>query len=154
MDGLTDKQAAFVREYLIDLNASQAAIRAGYSEHSAGTYAAQLLALPGVHAAIEAGKLARQQRVEVDQDYVLRTIIETVERCRQSAPVLDRKGEQVYTETPDGRSVPAYTFDSKGVLKGCELLGRHLSLFNDKIDVTVHDTAQRILEARKRARGG
>lgn len=153
MDGLTDKQAAFVREYLIDLNATQAAIRAGYKETHAGNYAAELLAQPEVRAAVEAAKLGRQKRVEVDQDYVLRTIIETVERCRQAEPVLNRKGEQVYTETPDGAVAAAYTFDSKGVLKGCELLGRHLSIFNDKIDVTVHDTAQRILEARKRARG-
>lgn len=154
MDDLTPKQQAFVREYLVDLNATQAAIRAGYSERSAAEQGAQLLVVPKVLAAVEAGKLARQERVEVKADYVLRTIIETVERCRQAEPVRDRKGKRVYTETPDGQLVPAFMFDSKGVLKGCELLGRHLSLFNDKLDLTVNDTAQRILEARKRAGGG
>lgn len=73
-------------------------------------------------------------QVELDEAYVLGTIRETVERCRQSDPVLDRKGEQVFTETPDGESAAAYIFDAKNVLRGAELIGKHLGMFKEKVE--------------------
>jgi len=48
---------------------------------------------------------------------------------------LNRKGEQIYVETPDGDMLPAYEFDAKDVLKGCELLGKHLGMFVEKHEV-------------------
>lgn len=53
---LTSQQTRFVSEYLIDLNASQAAIRAGYSEKAASRYGSKLLATPAVKAAVDAAK--------------------------------------------------------------------------------------------------
>ena len=136
---LTPKQELFVQEYLKDLNATQAAVRAGYSEKTAGAIATENLAKPLIKKAIEAAMEDRKERIQVDQDYVLRVIIETIERCMQSAPVKDATGKQVMVETPDGNMVPAYTFDPKAVLKGAELLGKHKGMFVEKREVTGKD---------------
>jgi hypothetical protein len=81
------------------------------------------------------------ERTKVTQDYVLETIVETVERCKQASLVLDRKGEPVLVETPSGDLAPAYTFDARAVLKGAELMGRHLKMFTDKQELTGKDGA-------------
>jgi phage terminase small subunit len=60
--------------------------------------------------------------------------------------VLDKKGNQVYVETPDGEMLPAYVFDAKDVLKGCELLGKHLGMFIDKKEVTGKDGGPLIIK--------
>lgn len=133
MAKLTDKQAAFVREYLVDLNATQAAIRAGYSERTASRIGPQLLGKTWVREAIEKAQAKRAQRVEVTQDYVLSNLVEVVERTMQRAPVLDRKGEQVTDE--EGRAV--WTFDAKGANRALELLGKHLGIFTDKVRAEV-----------------
>lgn len=134
MAKLTAKQQRFVEEYLIDLNATQAAIRAGYSKNSARQIGDENLAKPAIAEAVQAAMNERSQRTEIEADYVLSTIQETVERCRQVAPVLDRQGAQVYVNTPNGEIAPAFMFDAKNVLKGCELLGKHLKLFTDKVE--------------------
>lgn len=138
---LTPRQDRFVEEYLVDLNATQAAIRSGYSVKTADQQGPRLLANPKIAARIQELMEGRSKRTEITADYVLTTIRETVDRCRQVAPVLDRKGKQVYVETPDGAEVPAFAFDSGGVLKGCELLGKHLKLFTDKHEHTGKDGA-------------
>ena len=133
MPKLTDKQTAFVREYLVDLNATQAAIRAGYSERTASRIGPQLLGKTWVREALEKAQAKRARRVEVTQDYVLSNLVEVVERTMQRAPVLDRKGEQVTDE--EGRAV--WTFDAKGANRALELLGKHLGIFTDKVKAEV-----------------
>lgn len=133
---LTPKQSAFVREYLVDLNATQAAIRAGYSEATAKQQGARLLTNVDVAAIVQSAMDARAERTDITADYVLTTIRETVERCKQAVPVIDRKGDPVLVELPDGSVAPAYTFDSTAVLKGAELLGKHLKLFTEKHEIT------------------
>lgn len=71
---LTAKQRAFVREYLIDLNATQAAIRAGYSEDTARSIGAENLTKPDVMAAIEAAMKLRSERTQITADMVLREL--------------------------------------------------------------------------------
>ncbi len=137
---MTPKQQRFVHEYLIDLNATQAATRAGYSKRTAGQQGERLLKNVEIAAAVQAAMDARSARTEITADYVLATIRDTVERCSQATPVLDRKGEPVHVETPSGDDVPAYTFDSNAVLRGCELLGRHLKLFTDKVEANISTT--------------
>jgi phage terminase small subunit len=132
----SNKMKMFVKEYLIDLNATQAAIRAGYSKKTAKQAAQRIMNRDDVKELLQKEMDQRAERTGITADYVLNTIYETVERCRQAYPVLDRKGNQVYAETPDGEMLPAYTFDSKGVLKGCELLGKHLKLFTEKHEHT------------------
>ena len=136
---MNDKQESFVREYLIDLNATQAAIRAGYSEATAYSQGQRLLKNVEVADAIQKQMDKRAKRVEVTADYVLETIVSTIERCKQAEPVIDRKGDPVMVETPDGAIAPAYTFNAAGVLKGAELLGKHLKLFTEKHELTGPD---------------
>ena len=87
---LTPKQARFVDEYLIDLNGTQAAIRAGFSKKSAHDIAAQLLGKTHIKAAIDAAKAARMQRVNIDADYVLRRLYEMAEADRKD--IYDENG--------------------------------------------------------------
>jgi phage terminase small subunit len=136
---LTGKQKQFCIEYLVDLNATQAAIRAGYSAKTAQEQSSRLLSNVIVSQHIQQLMNERAKKVSVDSEYVLKTIVETVERCKQAYPVLDRKGEQVYVRVGDDDNAPlapAFTFDSGAVLKGAELLGKHLKLFTDKTELT------------------
>lgn len=137
--GLTAKQKAFVMEYLIDLNATQAAIRAGYSQASAYSIGEENLKKPEIAAAVQTAMDERAKRTRITQDYVLQGIRDTVERCRQAEPVLDRKGNPVLVETARGEMAPAYTFNAVGALKGYELLGKHLKMFTDKTELTGSD---------------
>lgn len=133
MPKLTDKQTAFVREYLVDLNATQAAIRAGYSGKSAARIGVELLNKTHIAQAVAVAQAKRARRVEVTQDYVISNLVEIVERTMQRAPVTDRKGGQVTDE--DGRAV--WCFDAKGANKALELLGKHLGIFTDKVKAEV-----------------
>jgi len=127
---MTPKQARFADEYLIDLNATQAAIRAGYSEKTAEQQGNRLLGNAKVAAYIAASQAKRSERTEITQDYVLSSIFSAMERCKQAEAVLDRRGKAVLVDTPAGDLVPAYTFNAMGVFKGAELLGKHLGMFN------------------------
>ena len=80
---LTDKQAAFVQEYLVDLNATQAAIRAGYSAKSASKISGELLGKTVVAQAISEAKAARAEVVTRTAADVLRDIIAVTEEARQ-----------------------------------------------------------------------
>lgn len=136
MDQLTDREKLFVAEYLKDLNATQAAIRIGFTPSSSHAHGYILRHRPRVAAAIEAAIGERVERIELESDFVVETILETIQRCRQATPVLDKRGQPVYVETPNGDEVPAYTFDAKNVLKGAELLGRHLGMWKDRVEFT------------------
>lgn len=65
------KQRRFVEEYLVDLNATQAAIRAGYSRKTAASIGEENLRKPEIQAAIKAAMTARQERTEITQDRVI-----------------------------------------------------------------------------------
>lgn len=74
MAALNEKQKRFAAEYLIDLNATQAAIRAGYSEKTAGRQAFDLLKKPEIQDAIQQGMQKRSERTEITQDQVLQEL--------------------------------------------------------------------------------
>jgi len=74
LPSLTPQQARFVEEYLVDLNATQAAIRAGYSEKTARSIGCENLTKPNIAAAVAAGQAARSARVAITQDDVLREL--------------------------------------------------------------------------------
>ena len=124
---MTDKQSIFVQEYLKDLNATQAAIRAGYSAHTAYSIGQENLNKPEIKQAIDAAMSERQQRTAITADYVLHSLHEIAQRCMQKSPVMT-KGEQAIDE--EGRHL--WTFDARNAIRALELIGRHMGMFTDK----------------------
>jgi phage terminase small subunit len=122
---LTPKQQRFVEEYLVDLNATQAAIRAGYSQRNADKIGSQLLGKARVAEAVAAAQSRRAKRVEIDADWVLERLRQNVERAMQAEPVLDREGN------PTGE----YTYQGAVANRALELLGKHQGMFTDRVQV-------------------
>ncbi|MGG2139985.1 terminase small subunit [Symbiopectobacterium sp. RP] len=125
MAKLTDKQELFAREYLKDLNATQAAIRAGYSEKTARKIGSENLSKPDLTERIAELNSERMQRVQIDADYVLRQAVKLHERCMQEVePITDRRGEEVKDD--QGRTI--YHFDAKGAAAALKLVGEHITV--------------------------
>jgi phage terminase small subunit len=123
---MTPKQQRFAEEYLIDLNATQAAIRAGYSAKRASEIAYQLLQKTTVQDAISEGQRRLSEKTGRDAKDVLRDI----QQATKDAWAAD---------------------DLRIVLKGLELEGRHLGMFTDKVSVNITDgLAERLDRAMKR----
>ena len=141
MTNLTPKQQRFVDEYLIDLNATQAAIRAGYSIKTAKVIAAQNLSKLNIQKAIQEAQNKLQERTEITQDYVLKSLHSIVERCMQQEAVRSRDGSPLLIEGPEGDLIALFEFKENGALKGLELLGKHLGMFKEKIELTGKDGA-------------
>ncbi len=93
--GLTARQSRFVDEYLKDLNATQAAIRAGYSEKTARAQGQRLLTNVDIEAAVQERMNRRSERTHIDADFVINGIVKNIGRCEQGAPVIDKAGEPV-----------------------------------------------------------
>lgn len=132
---LTPKQEKFVEQYLLDLNQTAAAVRAGYAENSAKATACELMKEPKIREKIQAAMDARSKRTEITADYVLGVVKDTVERCRQAEPVMEWDPVEK-SMVPTGE----YKFDSRGVLKGCEMLGKHIKLWDEppKVDINLN----------------
>jgi phage terminase small subunit len=118
MKRLTMKQELFVQNYLVDLNATRAAVRAGYSEKTARKIGSENLSKPVICAAIQSAASERIERTKIDADYVLQGAREMFERCMQRVPVLDGEGN----ETGE------WKFDSSGAGKALKLLGDHVQV--------------------------
>lgn len=129
---MTNKQTIFVAEYIKDFNATQAAIRAGYSEKTAGAIGAENLTKPEIQEAISTAMSERAKRTELTQDYIVSNLMEIVSRTMQATPVI-RKGEQLTDENGQG----VWEFDAKNALRALELLGKHLGMFSDKIKAEI-----------------
>ena len=132
---MAPKQQRFVEEYLIDLNATQAAMRAGYSQQTAHSIGHENLSKPEIAEAIAKAAADRAERVKIDADYVLRQAVKLHERCMQEvSPMTDRKGDPVRDEAGN----PLYEFDSLGASKALELVGKHVAVqaFKEKVDLT------------------
>ncbi len=91
---LTPKQARFVEEYLVDLNATQAAIRAGYSAKTAYSQGERLLRNVEVAAAVAEAKPARSERTKINQDWVIERLVGVYEASMEARPVCDKNGEE------------------------------------------------------------
>ena len=124
MTKLTSKQELFCLEYMVDLNATQAAIRAGYSENSAGAIGGENLQKPEIQERIQELKAERASKVLITAEDVLKNIIAIGDRCMQKEPVM-----------VDGEPSGDFKFDPSNALKANELLGKHLAIFTEKVKV-------------------
>lgn len=127
---LNAKQEMFCKEYLVDLNATQAAIRAGYSERTARVTASKLLAKANISARVKELKDKRAEELELDAYWVLKRLKEVSDRSMQAEPVMmfdPGLGELVETGE--------YQFDSQGANRSTELIGKHIGMFDPKLDL-------------------
>ena len=136
MGKLTAKQEMFCKEYLVDLNATQAAIRAGYKEANAKQTATENLSKPIIAQRIQILFDTRAEKVELNSEWVLRNLEKVAVRCMQAEPVMV-KGQHGMEESGE------YKFDSAGANKSLELIGKHLKLFTDKVEQDVSFTVVR-----------
>lgn len=159
--GLTQKQALFIQEYLLDLNATQAAIRAGYSEDSAYSIGNENLKKPEIRQAIQKAMDLRVQRTQITADRIMvelarigfgdvrqlfteagklrdiSTLPEEVAAAIQSVEVVTRNAGKNPDGTTDIEHVHKIRFaDKKAAL---ELLGKNIKLFTDKLELTGKD---------------
>ena len=126
---MTAKQQRFCDEYLIDLNATQAAIRAGYSEKTANVIGAENLSKPNIKEYIEKRMAEKESELIADQDEVLKYLT-AVMRGQSEASVLARnaEGAEKVIEKPP---------DEKERLKAAELLGKRYGIFKDTVNEVV-----------------
>lgn len=143
---MTKKQKLFIEEYLIDLNATQAAIRAGYSPETAGSIGSENLKKPEIRARIEKAMAERSRRTGINQDRVLMELakigfanISDIVDPETAKILPDAKDEDLAciqsikikpTEWGIEREVKMY--DKKAALVD---IGRHLGMFKDKLEV-------------------
>jgi phage terminase small subunit len=148
---LTDKQKKFVEEYLIDLNATQSAIRAGYSPKTANEQGARLLANVSIQEAISKAMAERSRRTGINQDRIVQELARIA--FVKITDVVDSDGEiNANASDDDLACIESYKVeDSDSVngssskrevklaskIKALELLGKHVGMWNDKIQVDV-----------------
>lgn len=123
---LPPRQQRFVEEYLLDLNATQAAIRAGYSAKTADVQGSRLLGNAKVAAAIQAAKSARSARTAITQDWVLERLRENVERAMTADAVRDS----------EGNAIGLYTYQGAVANGALTLIGKHLGMFAERHEVS------------------
>ena len=116
---LNEKQKQFCEEYIIDLNGTQAAIRAGYSKKTANRIASELLTKLDIQEYICELKNKRSERVKYSQDELMRDILEVKNRCMQANPVLDKEGNET----------GVWKFDSNGANKALDMLAKHVGFY-------------------------
>lgn len=137
---LSPKRARFVEEYLIDLNATQAAIRAGYSPKTADVQGPRLLGKVSVKAEIDKALAARSKTNALTVEWVLENLQNVAERCQQRQPVMITiKGKREQVKDEEGRDV--WQFDSAGANRALELIGKHKGMFRDRMDINVNNVA-------------
>lgn len=141
---LTDKQKRFVEEYLIDLNATQAAIRAGYSEDTARQIGAENLTKPVIQQAIQQAQNERSERTQITQDDVIRRLIEIADISVGKKAITETEIARMEGGVVVGTDVVKTCFEPHAANKALELLGKHLGMFRDKVEVSGAVTNQNI----------
>jgi phage terminase small subunit len=133
------KQQRFVDEYLVDGNATQAAIRAGYAPRAATQAGSRLLTYEHVAVALQVKEAARAAALVAEREaqspasvvpqlWILDKLRENVERAMQVRPVLNR----------DGEHTGEYAYQGAVANKALELLGRAVRLFADDDGASMH----------------
>ena len=148
---LSEQRQQFVDEYLIDLNGTQAAIRAGYSAKTAQEQSSRLLSNVMVQEAISKAMAERSKRTGINQD---RVVLELAKLALvKMTDIVDRQGrirdgatdddlaciesiKYKESESDTGSSVEREVKIASKI-KALELLGKHLGMWNDKLDVNI-----------------
>jgi phage terminase small subunit len=120
---LNPRQSRFVEEYLIDLNATQAAIRAGYSARTANKTGPRLMVNVGIQNSIAELQAERSEAVGLTVEKILNDI----DLIMQNSMITDESGKMI---------------NSAAALKACELLGKYKKMFVDKIEHSGGQTLQ------------
>ncbi|MDH1531002.1 terminase small subunit [Acinetobacter johnsonii] len=150
MANLTPKQQRFVEEYLIDLNATQAAIRSGYSEKTAKSIGQENLTKPDIQKAIEEAQNKRQEQTQIDAAYVLKRLVEidqmdvldimdddgNVKPLRDWPKIWCQYISNIETISMDDGEGWLKKIKWPDKVKNLELLGKHVSVgaFKDKVE--------------------
>ncbi|HEM6735046.1 TPA: terminase small subunit [Citrobacter amalonaticus] len=156
---LTDKQEMFCREYLIDLNATQAAIRAGYSAKTANRTASENLSKPDIQSRIAELKAKRNEDVSINAQYVLNRLVEIDQM--DVLDILTSTGDlmpvslwpKVWRTTLSGLDVVEMSAEGNTAallkkikwpdkVKNLELIGKHISVqaFKEQVEQKVTAT--------------
>ncbi|MTI61857.1 MAG: terminase small subunit [Firmicutes bacterium] len=167
-DELTDKQRIFCEEYLIDLNATQAAVRAGYSEKTAYSIGQENLNKPEIQEEIKRLKKARSKRTQITADRVLEELakigfanIKDYLKVKDMEYItgVDKEGKPI---TKKARGVEIFKTDNieddiaaaiaeikqtkTGIslklhdkIKALEDIGKHLDMFTNSIDLSINE---------------
>ena len=160
---LTPKQMRFVDEYMIDFNATQAAIRAGYKEKTAHVIGAENLRKPKIAEEIARRQKDLQRRTEVTQERVVKELariafaniadyihVETQTRTKDDGTEVTYQ-TVMFSETQElsadqraalavvKQSVNGFELKLHDKIKALELLGRHIGMFNDKLSLSGTD---------------
>ena len=148
---LTATQERFVSEYLLDLNATAACKRAGYSARTAHSCGPRLLANAVVAAAIASAKIARAEVTNINAEWVLRQAVTLFQRCMQEGkPALHPKTRRQMTDD-DGHKL--FSFNAAAANRSLELIGKHVEVnaFRENIAVeSTQEIIQLIQEGRAR----
>ncbi|SRR6266851_2303485 len=164
--GLTEKQTQFVVAYMGNGRNASAAYRTAYNVRRNGSANAvtvessKLLRHPKIRAVLDEIQStvapAVIQRViditAIDESWVMRHLVELVERCMQGRLVLDRYGNPVLVLTPEGEVAALYSCDVPGAFRGLELVGRKLGMWKDRKSVEVEVVPPEVQEDRENAR--
>lgn len=154
---LDARQRSFVAEYLIDLNGTKAAIRAGYSPRTACSQASDLLRRPNIAAAVQRGMEQRVSRVNVTADSVLHEMSLLSNSSLDHYIVTDDGQVRLAEGAPDGAMAAIQSINKKTKVfpdgsktydvtiklwdkpSPLKLMGKHVGLFADKVEVTGKD---------------
>lgn len=140
---MTPKQQQFCQEYVVDLNATQAAVRAGYSERTARQIASENLSKPDIQEEIRMVMEQRRQRTEISADWVIHHLRELVERSMQIEPARDE----------ENRVIGTYRFNGNVAVRALDLLARHLGMFKpDSGNSEELESMEEVIRDRERER--
>ena len=145
---MTKKQKRFIEEYLVDLNATQAAIRAGYSPDTAKSIGNENLTKPDIRAHIDKAMAERSKRTGINADRVVQelakiALVNAIDVIDPTTATIQDGALPEYTAAI--QSVKVKTFGEDGLereikmadkIKALELLGKHLGMFKDKIELS------------------
>lgn len=155
---LTEKQKAFVREYLVDLNATQAAIRAGYSEKTARQAGHRMLTNVDIQQAIQSALQKREQKLEITQQSVVNElakigfanmadymrvgpggdpVLDFSKLTRDQSAALSEVTVEDFTDGrgEDARDVRRVKFKLADKRAALVDIGRHLGMFPNKLEI-------------------